>query len=49
VGVTRHAKNLGQPEETIELEGIHEDAVEVGDFTVARVVAPSLAGAGRRT
>ena len=34
-----HTKNLGQPEQTIELEGIHEDAVEVGDFTVARVVA----------
>ena len=34
-----YTKNLGQPEQTIELEGIHEDAVEVGDFTVARVVA----------
>ena len=34
-----HTKNLGQPEEIVELEGIREDAVEIGDFTVARVVA----------
>lgn len=34
-----HTKNLGQPEETIELAGMREDAVEVGDFTVARVVS----------
>jgi len=34
-----HTKNLGRPEETVELEGIREEAVEIGDFTVARVVA----------
>jgi len=34
-----YAKNLGQPEETVELDGLREDAVEMGDFTVARVVA----------
>ena len=34
-----HTKNLGRPDETVELEGIREDAVEIGDFTVARVVA----------
>jgi class 3 adenylate cyclase len=34
-----YAKNLGQPEETVELDGLREYAVEMGDFTVARVVA----------
>ena len=34
-----HTKNLGGPEEVLDLEGLHEDAVEIGDFTVARVVA----------
>ena len=34
-----HAKNLGQPDETIELRASREDAVEIGDFTVARVVS----------
>ncbi|HEY8198769.1 MAG TPA: adenylate/guanylate cyclase domain-containing protein [Candidatus Limnocylindrales bacterium] len=34
-----HAKSLGQPEEIIELEGTREDAVEIGDFTVARVIS----------
>ena len=34
-----HAKNLGQPEEIVELEGTREEAVEIGDFTVARVVS----------
>lgn len=33
-----HTKNLARPDETVELEGIREDAVEIGDFTVARVV-----------
>jgi class 3 adenylate cyclase len=33
-----HAKNLGRPEEIVELQGVREDAVEIGDFTVARVV-----------
>jgi class 3 adenylate cyclase len=35
----QHTKSLGQPDETVELEGIREDAVEIGDFTVARVVS----------
>lgn len=34
----RHIKNLGRPDETVDLDGLHEDAVDVGDFTVARVV-----------